>query len=76
MMRQSKGRLPHPKIFLCISASAADPAAVNPNGIKTLLANGSIAFFINGILVLLVEQKVDREILLIVSSWITEFLIT
>ena len=28
-----------PKIFLCIPASVADAAAVNPNGIKTLLAN-------------------------------------
>ena len=34
--------------FLCILASAADAAAVNPKGIKTLLANGSITFFING----------------------------
>ena len=34
--------------FLCIPTSAADAAAVNPNGIKTLLANGLIAFFING----------------------------
>ena len=32
-------------IFLCIFASAA---ASNPNGIKTLLANGLITFFING----------------------------
>ena len=39
---------PDPKIFLCIPASAADAAAVNPNGIKTFLANGLIAFFING----------------------------
>ena len=31
------------------SASAAtDAAAVNPKGIKTLLANGLITFFING----------------------------
>ena len=37
-----------PKIFFCIPASAADAAAVNPNGIKTLLANGLIKFFING----------------------------
>ena len=36
-----------PKIFLCIPASSADAAAVNPNGIKTLLANGLIRFFIN-----------------------------
>ena len=40
--------VPDPKIFLCIPASAADAAAVIPNGIKTLLANGLIAFFING----------------------------
>ena len=26
-------------IFLCIPASAADAAAVNPNGVRTLLAN-------------------------------------
>ena len=37
-----------PKTFLCIPASAADAAAVNPNGIKTLLANGLITFLING----------------------------
>ena len=35
-------------IFLCIPASAANAAAVNPKGIKTLLANGLITFFING----------------------------
>ena len=40
--------VPDPKIFLCIPASAADAAAVNPKGIKTLLANGLITFFING----------------------------
>ena len=40
--------LPDPKIFLCIPASAADVAAVNPKGIETLLANGLITFFING----------------------------
>ena len=28
------------KFFLWIAASIADAAAVNPNGIKTLLANG------------------------------------
>ena len=36
---------PVPKIFLCIPASAADAAAVNPKGIKTLLANSLITFF-------------------------------
>ena len=39
---------PDPNIFLCIPTSAADAAAVNPRGIKTLLANGLITFFING----------------------------
>ena len=36
------------RFFLCVPASAADAAAVNPRGIKTLLASGSIAIFING----------------------------
>ena len=40
--------LTDPNIFLCIPASAADAAAVYPDGIKTLLVNGSITFFING----------------------------
>ena len=47
-----------PKIFLCISASTADAAAVNPNGIKTLLANDLIIFFINGNLFLVIDQEV------------------
>ena len=40
---------PDPRIILCIPASAVDAAVVNPKGIKTLLANGLIVFFINGI---------------------------
>ena len=36
------------RFFFCIPTSAADAAAVNPNGIKTLLANGLITFFIKG----------------------------
>ena len=44
----SAGCLPDPKIFLCIPASAAHAAALNPNGIKTLLADGLIKFFIKG----------------------------
>ena len=40
--------VPDPNLFLCIPASAADAAAVNSKGIKTLLANGLITFFING----------------------------
>ena len=39
------------RFFLCIPTSAADAATVNPEGIKTLLANGLITFFINGNLV-------------------------
>ena len=33
--------------FLCIPASAADAAVVNPNGMKILLANDLITFFMN-----------------------------
>ena len=40
--------IPDPKIILWIPASAADAAAVNPNGIKALLANGLFIFFVNG----------------------------
>ena len=39
---------PDPNIFLWIAASVAAAAAVNPNGIKTLLANGCSTFFIKG----------------------------
>ena len=40
--------VPDPKIFLSVPVSAADAAAVNPNGVKTVLANGLVTFFING----------------------------
>ena len=40
--------VPDPKNFLCIPVSTADTAAVNPNGIKTFLANGWSSFFIIG----------------------------
>ena len=36
------------RFFLCIHASAAGAAAVNPNVTKTLLANGLIRLFISG----------------------------
>ena len=39
---------PDPNIFLRILASAADAAAVNPKGIKTLLGNGLITCHISG----------------------------
>ena len=32
------------RFFLCIPASAADAAAVNPKGIKTFLARGLITY--------------------------------
>ena len=40
--------VPDHKISLCLPASDANAAVVNPNGIKTLLANDLITFFING----------------------------
>ena len=40
--------IPDPKNILWIPASPADTAAVNPNGIKTLLANGLFISSING----------------------------
>ena len=67
---------PDPNIFLCIPASAADAAAVNPKGIKTLLANGLITFLLMVILFLVMQQVTYQEILLIVSSLIIGFLIT
>ena len=49
---------PDPKIFSCIPASAADAAAVNPKGIKTLLANGLITFLLLVILFLVMDQVI------------------
>ena len=49
---------PDPNIVLCTPASAADAAAVNPKGIKALLANGLITFFINGNPVLVMDQVI------------------
>ena len=37
---------PDPNTFLWIAVSVADSAAVNPNGIKILLASGLSTFFI------------------------------
>ena len=45
---QSERCLPDPKSVLCIPASAADAAAVNPKGFKIPLAKGLTTFFING----------------------------
>ena len=40
--------VPDPKFIFLIAASVAEAAAIKPNGIKTLYANGVTAFFING----------------------------
>ena len=40
--------VPDPNNFLLIAAFVAHAAAVNPNGIKTLLTNGLSTFPING----------------------------
>ena len=65
---EEEWRRPDPKIFLCIPASAADATAVNPRGIKMLLANGLITFFVNGNPVLVMDQVIYQGIFLIVSS--------
>ena len=58
-----KVAVPDPNICLCIPASAPVAAAVNPIGIKKLLANGLITFFINGNPVLVMDQLIYQEIL-------------
>ena len=71
MVRQSRwGRMimTWSEDFLCIPESAADAAAVNPKGIKTLLANNLITFLLAVILFLVTDQEAYQEILLIVSS--------
>ena len=64
---ESGGWWPDPETFLCVPASTADTAPVNPNGIKTLLANGLIIFSLMAILFLVMDQEIYQEILLIVS---------
>ena len=60
--------VPDPKIFLCIPAYAADDAAVDPKGIRMLLANVLITFFTSGNPFLVMDQEVYQETFLIVSS--------
>ena len=60
--------LPNLKIFLFILVSVADTAAINPNEIKTLLANGLITFLLMVILFLVMDQEVYQEIFLVVST--------
>ena len=61
--------------FLCMAASVADVAAVNPNGIKKVLANGLSTFPINGNPVFNDGPKIILKILPIVEFYVTEFLI-
>ena len=39
--------VPNPKILFWIAASVIDAPGVNPNGLKTFLANGVSTFYIN-----------------------------
>ena len=66
------------RFFLCIPASATDAAAVNPNGINTLLANGWITLFINGNPVLSNEPRsLPRNLpnCTILDNWVFDSLI-
>ena len=68
--------LPDPNMFLWIAASIADAAAVNPNRIKTILANRLTTFPIKAIQFLVMVLKVCLEILLIFLFYVIEFLIS
>ena len=59
-----------------MAASVADVAAVNPNGTKTLLANGLSTFPIKGNQVFSNDLKIfDLKIFMIVLFYVIEFLI-
>ena len=58
----------NPKIFLGITISVADAAAVNPKGSKTLLANVLSTFSIKITPVLVMVQEFCLKILLTLSS--------
>ena len=66
--------VPDPNIFLWIAATVA-AAAVNPKGIKAILANGLNTFPIQGDPVFSSGRKNYLEILLIVLFYAIEFLI-
>ena len=55
-----------------MAASVADAAAVNPNGIKALLASGLSTFSLNAIQFLVMLLKVYLKILLIVLFYSIE----
>ena len=67
--------VPYPNIFLWIAAPVTDTVAVNPNGIKTPLANGgSIRFSLKTIQFLVMNRKIYQKILLVVLFSAIEFL--
>ena len=66
---------PDPNIFLRIAVSVPDAAAVNPNSIKRLLANGLGTFPIKGNPVFSNGPKSLPKNLLIVLYYLIEFLI-
>ena len=51
---------PDPNIFICIPASATDAAAVNPGGIKTLLAMVLLHFLLKVILFLVMKNYLQK----------------
>ena len=57
-----------PELVSYTPASATHAAAVNPEGIKTILSNGLITFCINGNPVLAMDQVIYQEIFPFVSS--------
>ena len=61
---------PDPNIFLRIAEYVADAAGVNPNGIKTLLANGLKASQF-----LVTVLKIYLKTLLVVVFYAIEFLV-
>ena len=63
-------------MFLWIAESVADAAAVNPNGIKTLLVNGLSTFLIKGYPFFSNCPKCLPKNLLDCLFYATEFLIT
>ena len=61
-------------IFFLIATYVADVAVVNPNGIKTLLANDVNTFSLMVNQLSLMYQEVYQETLLIVQFYRTKFL--
>ena len=63
-----------PKIFLCIPASAADAAAVNPKGIKKLLASGFYLLMV--ILFLVSNLPRNPPDCIVFDNWVFDNLIS